>query len=141
MTDERVAIGWDVRFDAKGVIADHLALLEPLLRAWCGGDPASWIRWYEGACIGWCYRPSDDFFVAVEHNSAYGKSPHASDRFPYGVGCVDLHRRLSPDVHRARVLATLELLWSHGIPTCCTSDWTEELPYAGGEDGPIPWPT
>ncbi len=127
-------------FASKRSLPDQLALLDPLLRAWCGGDPSPWTRSLEGRCVDWTYRPEKDFVIGIQRNSAHGKSPHDSDRFPDQLSCVDLQGRLAPEEHRARILAVLELLWSHGIPACSVSPWNEELPYAGGEEGPLPWP-
>ncbi|MCK6590809.1 MAG: hypothetical protein HUU21_26460 [Polyangiaceae bacterium] len=130
------AIGWTVYFDAPGTILSHVRLLEPLLSSWIGGDV---MRHYEETLDWWLYRPDDNFYIGVERNAAFGKSAFDNDRFRKKLDCVDLRARLPREEHRARIIAALERLWAHQIPTC-TPGLTDELPNGGGEDGPVPWP-
>ncbi|APR76938.1 Hypothetical protein A7982_02285 [Minicystis rosea] len=130
------AIGWDIYYEAKGSVGAHVRMLEPLLRAWIGEDPAKYLHPSYDRLI---YMPDRGFHISVEHNVSYGKSNFENDRFHFVLGSVDLHKKIELEVHLDRMRAALEVFWANGIPTC-TPGWDDEMPNEGGATGPIPWP-
>lgn len=128
--------GSTVYFDTNLHIRKQIDLFAPLLEAWIGND---YLNCYLPHVDFFSYKPSDKFLIHIGRNSSYNKTDEDADRFRYNLIYIDLEGRYSEEENLSRIVAFLELAWANNIPTCAPF-LADDLPFNGGEDGPVKWP-
>ena len=128
--------GNDVYFDTGLYIRQQIDLYAPLLKKWIGDD---YLNYYLSDLDFFSYAPSDRFLIYIGRNSSYRKTDEDPDRFRYQLTYIDLDEHYSEEENISRIVAFLELLWANNIPTCAPF-LADDLPYNGGENGPVKWP-
>lgn len=137
MTDTRESLGGDIYYETRLPVLRQLEILRPSFEEWIGVD---YMRHYDPTFQRLHYGPEGSGeLVALGLNASYGKSSFDNDRFHFRLTFIVPAGRLTEAQYLRRMTRALELLWSQGIPTC-TPGWADELPNAGGEDGPVEWP-
>lgn len=137
MTTETPVLAGDIFYEVDLPIPEQLELLRPVLKEWIGKD---YMRFYDERAQLLYYRPEGaGRSITVGWNGSHGKSFHDADRFRCRLMYIDASGALSEEEYLRRLARALELLWSHGIPTC-TPGWEDHLPHGGGEAGPVSWP-
>lgn len=124
-------------FDTDRNLPQLLLMLEPLLCGWIGDD---YMQYYRADIDYFSYRLEDGpCLIILQRNACYGQGIYDNDRFRYSLEIIDSKDKHSREENLARMAAALEMFWANGMPTC-TPGKADDLPNAGGEDGPIPWP-
>jgi hypothetical protein len=126
----------DIYFDTSLSVKDQLPLLKALFEKW--GIP-NYTEYYYPHINYFSYRPADKFLLAIGYNNHLGETDEPCDRFRYKLTYIDTGQQFTTDENIQRLTEILQLLWSHQLPTC-TPGYEDELPMAGGAEGPVKWP-